>query len=70
LSGDISYRERFERVWTFTDRWVIDHRGGEWIWGLKADNTPMEGEDKVGIWKCPYHNGRALIELLRRLGEG
>jgi cellobiose epimerase len=70
LSGDISYRERFERVWAYTDRWVIDHRGGEWIWGLNADNTPMEGEDKVGIWKCPYHNGRALMELLRRLGEG
>ena len=67
LSGDTAYLDRFERVWAFTDAHVIDHRGGEWIWGLLEDNTPMEGEDKVGIWKCPYHNGRALLELIRRL---
>jgi mannobiose 2-epimerase len=67
LSGDTAYRDRFQRVWAFTNEHIIDHRGGEWVWGRHDDNTLMEGEDKVGIWKCPYHNGRALLELIRRL---
>jgi mannobiose 2-epimerase len=67
ISGKTAYYTQFERVWAFTDRHIIDHVGGEWVWGLKEDNSLMEGEDKVGIWKCPYHNGRAMIELIRRL---
>ena len=67
LSGDAIYLERFERVWAFTNAHIVDHRGGEWVWGLYEDNALMKGEDKVGIWKCPYHNGRALLELIRRL---
>jgi cellobiose epimerase len=67
ISGAPHYLELFDRVWAFTDHHIIDHVGGEWLWGLKEDNSPMEGEDKVGIWKCPYHNGRAMMELIRRL---
>ena len=35
--------------------------------GTARDLTPGEKE-KAGFWKCPYHNGRACLELIRRMG--
>jgi mannobiose 2-epimerase len=43
-----------------------DKTCGEWYWGVNEDYTPMDEEDKVGIWKCPYHNSRACIEIIKR----
>lgn len=67
ISGEDEYYASFERVWAYIDRYVIDHKDGEWLWGLTELNLPMAGQDKVGTWKCPYHNSRALMEIIRRL---
>jgi mannobiose 2-epimerase len=67
ISGQTLYLERFTQVWTFTEAFIIDQKRGEWIWGVDENNLPMEGQDKVGMWKCPYHNSRAMMELIRRL---
>ena len=39
----------------------------EWYENLYADLTPFPGMDIVRPWKCPYHNGRMCIEMVRRL---
>lgn len=66
LSGDERFLNAVWRVWSFIKKRLITD-SGEWIWGINEKNEPMLTEDKVGIWKCPYHNVRALIEVLERL---
>ena len=68
LTGEQTFYDQFTGVWDFIQRRIIDHEKGEWFWGVSADGSLMAGEDKAGLWKCPYHNGRACMEVVRRLG--
>lgn len=67
ISGDSLFFEQFKAVWQFTKTQLLDKVNGEWFWGLNGDHSFMQGEDKVGLWKCPYHNSRACMELFKRL---
>jgi mannobiose 2-epimerase len=67
VSGDKKYLDYVLNTWGFIQRHILDKQYGEWFWGVKSDYSIMPGEDKVGIWKCPYHNGRACLETIRRL---
>jgi mannobiose 2-epimerase len=53
--------------WQFIKAHIIDRERGEWFWGVQEDNSIMAGEDKVGLWKCPYHNSRACLEIIQRI---
>lgn len=66
LSGEEHFQDKFSAVWDFTREHLIDHENGEWFWGVQPDYSRMPGEDKAGFWKCPYHNSRALLEVLHR----
>ncbi len=68
LTGDESYLEKSLNSWNFVKQYIRDTKNGEWFWGVKENYEVME-EDKVGIWKCPYHNGRTCIELIRRINN-
>ena len=67
VSGDAQFRDLAEGAWRYVQRHILDKENGEWFWGVHADDSLMAGEDKAGFWKCPYHNGRACLEMLRRL---
>ncbi len=81
LSGDSKYWEDLKLSWNFVNKYVIDHEGGEWFTKINRLGKPylLEPEDdpspyyrndwKVDPWKCPYHNGRTMMELMRRIGE-
>ena len=45
----------------------IDRKTGEWIENISPDNSIQEGQALAHAWKCPYHNGRMCIEMIRRL---
>ena len=67
VSGEASFREHSAGAWQFAQAHLLDKQRGEWYWGVHPDYTIMPGQDKAGFWKCPYHNGRACLEMLRRL---
>ena len=67
ISGDVRWWQRSTEVWDFVKKYIRHPQGREWYWGVTADHTPMTGEDKAGFWKCPYHNTRACLEIMRTL---
>lgn len=67
ISGDQKYLELSLANWAFVKNKIVDHQNGEWFWGILADGSIMPYEDKVGLWKCPYHNSRACIEIIKRI---
>jgi cellobiose epimerase len=66
VSGQERYLHSAMNSWGFIKAHIRDRELGEWVWGVYADYSVMTEKDKVGIWKCPYHNGRACIEIMKR----
>jgi len=66
LSGDPRYLDASLRTWAFIDAHQIDHQHGEWYRLLARDDSVIS-QDKLSLWKCPYHNGRACMEMADRL---
>ena len=52
--------------WRYINNNLIDRQQGEWFWSILPDGSVNRRDDKAGIWKCPYHNGRACMEILER----
>ncbi len=67
LTGKESYLDVVYKNWEFINKHIIDKENGEWVWGVNQDYSLIQ-KDKAGFWKCPYHNGRACIELIHRIG--
>ena len=65
LTGDNAFRQAAVRCWQFIQERVVDHEHGEWFWCIRPDGTPDPAQPKVSAWKCPYHNGRCCLEIMR-----
>ena len=62
------YLEAAESEWQFIKDHVIDKRAGsEWYWEVDEDGNPYPNRPIVEPWKCPYHNGRMCMEVMKRL---
>lgn len=68
ITGDEKYLQKSVNSWNFVKEHILDRWNGEWFWGVTENYSLME-EDKVGMWKSPYHNSRACIELIRRINS-
>lgn len=73
LSGEQPFLDAALRIWSYIEARVVDNQHGEWFAVLARDGTPMpdypafSDSCKIGPWKCPYHNARAAIEVMRRI---
>jgi len=67
VSNNDKYLQLALDNWAFVKDKILDKQNGEWFWGIRADGSVMPGEDKTGLWKCPYHNSRACIEIINRI---
>lgn len=63
------YFKAAEALWEYIKEFLIDKReGSEWFWSVNADGEPCQ-KPIVEPWKCPYHNGRMCIEVVRRMKQ-
>jgi cellobiose epimerase len=68
LSNEMKYLDLSFNSFSFIKNNLLDKQEGEWHWGIYEDGSPMQKE-KAGFWKCPYHNGRACMEVSHRLQQ-
>jgi len=67
LTKDQKYLDEMKKLWEFIKNNIVDKKHGEWFWMVRKDGNIRPTDVKVGFWKCPYHNSRALIEVIERL---
>lgn len=68
LSGDSRYLQASLKAWQFIQDNIIDRQYGEWLWGVNRAGE-LTSLEKTSPWKAPYHNGRACLEVMRRIEE-
>ncbi|HVY84011.1 MAG TPA: AGE family epimerase/isomerase [Caulobacterales bacterium] len=66
-TGDAAFYDAARAVWRFIQVHQIDRARGEWTWWSDLDLPNPDRTYKAGFWKCPYHNGRAMLEASARL---
>ncbi|CCG99978.1 N-acylglucosamine 2-epimerase [Fibrella aestuarina BUZ 2] len=65
----MAYFEKYKRLWTYTQTYLIDHQHGDWYEeGLDKDPQRQTG-NKGHIWKAAYHTYRALTGCVDRSGR-
>ena len=61
MSGDERFWQAAQDCWHFTKKNMRDTVAGEWHWRISRSGENDPAEDRAGFWKCPYHNGRAMM---------
>ena len=62
------FRAAAKQIWQYIKEYQIDRReGGEWYAETDLNGQPQSDFDMAGPWKCPYHNSRMCMEVMRRL---
>ncbi len=66
ITGNEKYFQAAAGVAKFIEKYFVDNKYGEWYYRLDDKGKPMEGYEKAGFWKCPYHGIRMCLEILER----
>jgi mannobiose 2-epimerase len=68
-TGEEKYIDYAIKTGKFINEKFVDPKNGEWFFRVDENLNPIKSYCKAGLWKCPYHNGRACIELIKRIGN-
>lgn len=61
------YIQAVEKIWAYIKEYIIDKRpGSEWLSEVDEAGIPFTRKPIVEPWKCPYHNGRMCLEVIKR----
>ncbi len=63
------YWDAFQKQWEFIQRYQIDKEHGGWYTTVSPELKPMTEQNKSDQWKDPYHQGRALMNVLKMLNK-
>jgi len=63
--SDAAGAERALALWYYIRNHLVDSRGGEWWWAVLPDGSLDFSQPKAGFWKCPYHNSRMCLQVLK-----
>ena len=63
--GDSAAADRAVACWNYIRDHLVDRKKGEWYWAVLPDGKPDLANPKAGFWKCPYHNARMCLEILK-----
>ncbi|WP_373056521.1 AGE family epimerase/isomerase [Zunongwangia sp. H14] len=66
VEHDPAFEEAINDIWNYTKTYLIDHENGEWHFRVNNGHVPYPEEDKVSMWKAPYHNSRACMMFLKK----
>lgn len=69
LSGDNEFTEKILDNWEFIKKSIVEREYGEWHLKVNREGIPDPDDEKAGFWKCPYHNSRACMEIIRRINS-
>ena len=69
LTREEAFLDAAARGWQFIQDHLVDRVHGEWFWRVARDGAPDLTQPKVSMWKCPYHNGRCCLEIIRRVAQ-
>ncbi len=67
ITTEEKYRSTAKQIWNFIRNKIIDNTKGEWFFRVNREGIPYPDENKIGPWKCPYHNSRTCIEIIKQL---
>ncbi len=81
LKQELKYWNMVKLTWDFINNHVKDHENGEWFAKVSRRGVPYRTEPandpspfykndrKIDPWKAPYHNGRAMMEMVQRIDD-
>ena len=66
MTKDPVWLKRMKTQWAYILQTIVDPReGSEWFNEIREDGTLVEDKPMVEEWKCPYHNGRMCLRLMK-----